>query len=85
MDETGVSTLRNELRQALEAAQAAGVPPMTRLALLVVQLGREMSEAGRADELHKLVANIQAAVEHAALAAGDERETLERFGGLRSI
>jgi len=73
VDDTVVGELRAALRQALGAAQADGVFPEIRMALLISELGREMAEAAGEDHLGKLVANVQVAIERAARSARDDR------------
>ena len=82
MDDTGIADLRSALRQALDAARADGVPPSIRITLLVSELGYEIANAEAEERLDELVASTQAAVEHAARTARDERsyqDAVERF------
>ena len=72
MDETGIDAMRLALRRAVSAARAGNVPADVRIALLVAELGREMSKAAGDDGLAKLVPGVQAAVEHAARTAHSE-------------
>ena len=68
-----MADLRSALREALAAAQAEGVLPEIRMALLISELGHEIADTAVQDELNPLVASVQAAVEHAARTARDDQ------------
>jgi len=82
LQDDACAAFRTALKAAIEAAEAGGMSPEVRIALVVTALGDLVAASAEPGKFQRLLDNVQRAIEHAAWTAQRDpthRESLDVF------